>query len=318
MRSPRGNPKLTARRAGPLAWLVSGLLVACGPTQEPGGPVVVLPSDTAAVVPLPNHKDGLRFAVLGDFGTGQPQQYQMAAEMARIHQRFPFELVVLVGDNLYGGESPESYRSQFEIPYKALLDSGVTFYASLGNHDGRNQRYYKHFNMGGKFYYSLKAPAQSVRFFFLDSGYPDSTQIAWVEKELKGSNEDWKIAVFHHPLYSSARAHGSDVSLRKTLEPLFVEYNVSVVLTGHDHTYERVKPQHGIVYFVVGSGGKLRPGDLNPRSGLTARGFDRDNAFMVGEIVGDSLFFQAVSRTGKVVDSGVLLRRLLVEDRASP
>jgi predicted MPP superfamily phosphohydrolase len=308
-------------RGGLLALLlVDGLLLGCRATQAPGGPVTVLPADSTAekVVSLPNNKDGLRFAVLGDFGTGQPQQYQMAAEMERIQRRFPFHLVVLVGDNLYGGDSPQSYRSQFELPYKALLDSGVAFYASLGNHDSRNQRYYKQFNMGGKLYYSLKPPTQSARFFFLDSSYPDSAQIAWVEKELKGSKEDWKIAVFHHPLYSSARAHGSDLSLRETLEPLFVEYNVSVVLNGHDHTYERTKPQHGIVYFVAGSGGKLRPGDLNPRSGITARGFDSDNAFMVAEIVGDSLFFQAVSRTGKIVDSGIILRRLPAEDRASP
>jgi len=308
-----------ARHSG-LGCLVAGLLAGCGTTPEPGGPAVVLPPDSVAekVVSLPNEKNGLRFAVLGDFGTGAPQQYQMAAEMEKIHQRYPFNLVVLVGDNLYGGEIPQVYQSEFELPYKALLDSGVTFYASLGNHDNRNQRYYKQFNMGGKLYYSVKAPSQNVRFFFLDSSYPDSAQIAWVGKELKGSKEDWKIAVFHHPLYSSGRAHGSDLTLRETLEPLFIEYNVSVVLTGHDHIYERVKPQHGIVYFVVGSGGKLRPGDMNPRTGLTARGFDTDNAFMVAEIDGDSLFFQAVSRTGKIVDSGVILRRLPPGKATSP
>ena len=148
-----------------------------------------------------------------------------------------------------------------------------------------------------------------MRFFFLESTYPVPEQIKWVENELKASSSDWKIAVFHHPLYSSGDRHGSDLRLREVLEPLFLKYNVSVVLTGHDHFYERVKPQKGIQYFVVGSGGQLRAGNIDRRSGLTARGFDTDLAFMAAEIVGDEMYFNAISRTGQIVDSGVLTRR---------
>jgi hypothetical protein len=93
------------------------------------------------------------------------------------------------------------------------------------------------------------------------------------------------------------------------LEPLFLKYNVSVVLTGHDHFYERVKAQKGITYFVVGSGGQLREGNIDRRSGLTAKGFDTDLSFMVAEIVGDEMYFNAVSRTGQIVDSGSITRR---------
>jgi hypothetical protein len=163
--------------------------------------------------------------------------------------------------------------------------------------------------MDEKQYYSFKAPEQDVRFFALESTYPAPAQIAWVEQELKGSGEDWKIAYFHHPLYSSGGRHGSDLELRTTLEPLFVRYNVSVVFAGHDHFYERIKPQQGIVHFVVGSGGKLARGDINPRSPLTARGYDADNAFLVAEIVEDQMYFNAVSRAGRVVDSGIVIRR---------
>ena len=126
--------------------------------------------------------------------------------------------------------------------------------------------------------------------------------------EWKASGSAWKIAYFHHPLYSSGDRHGSDVRLREVLEPLFVKYNVSVVFTGHDHFYERVKPQQGITYFVVGAGGQLRPGNIDKGSGITARGFDTDQSFMV-EIVGDDMYFNAISRTGQVVDSGVVARR---------
>jgi len=85
--------------------------------------------------------------------------------------------------------------------------------------------------------------------------------------------------------------------------------DVTVVFTGHDHFYERTKPQNGITYFVVGSGGKLRAGNIDTGSGITARGFDTDLSFLVAEIDGDQMFFNAISRAGQVIDSGVIARR---------
>ncbi len=260
------------------------------------------------VVALPNKEGSFKFGVIGDFGTGGRPQYQLATQMVKLHGRFKYEIVVMVGDNLYGSERPQDFQKKFEIPYKPLLDAGVKFYAALGNHDAREQRYYKLFNMNGKLYYTLN-PKSEVRFFFLESTYPVPEQIQWLENELKASDSNWKIVVFHHPLYSSGDRHGSDLRLREVLEPLFLKYNVSVVLNGHDHFYERVKPQKGIQYFVVGSGGKLRRGNIDRRSGLTAKGFDTDLAFMAAEITGDEMYFNAISRTGQTVDYGVLTRR---------
>ena len=148
---------------------------------------------------LPNAQDSLKFCVLGDFGTGSRQQYQLAARMAELHKTFPFEMCALVGDNLYGGQRSQDFQKKFEIPYKPLLDANVKFYASLGNHDAREQRFYKLFNMEGKLYYSFKAPKQDVRFFALETTYPVPEQIKWLEEELKKSGEKWKIAYFHHP-----------------------------------------------------------------------------------------------------------------------
>ena len=280
-------------------------------TPATAGPVEVLaPASPAATpIPLPNADGALKFVVLGDFGDASSLQLGLASEMARFHARYPFDIVVLVGDNLYGSERPQDFKRKFEEPYKPLLDAKVKFYGALGNHDAREQRYYKLFNMDGKLYYSFKAPHESVRFFMLDSTYPVPEQIEWLEKELKGSNEDWKIAVFHHPLYSSGGRHGSDLKLREALEPLFVEYNVSIAFTGHDHFYERTKPQHGIVHFVVGSGGRLARGDIDRRSGITAKGVDDQNVFLAVEIQGDKMFFNAVATDGKIVDSGIIERR---------
>ena len=93
------------------------------------------------------------------------------------------------------------------------------------------------------------------------------------------------------------------MNLRVVLEPLFIKYGVNVVFSGHDHIYERITPQKGIYYFVSGSAGQLRPGDLR-RSAMTAAGFDADYTFMLVEIAGTTMAFEAVSRAGTVVDAG--------------
>ncbi len=291
-------------------WIASGCRAGLA-SAVPASPVEVTTSQAPAEAPvaLPNDKGSLHFAVLGDFGTGEQPSIELAQQVVKFHQQFKYDLVITVGDNLYGAERPQDFKLKFEAPYKPLLDEGIKFHASLGNHDSREQRYYKLFNLDGKLYYSFKAPKEKVRFFVLDSTYPVPEQIAWLEKELKGSNEPWKIAYFHHPLYSSAGRHGSDVKLRQAIEPLFIQYNVSVVFTGHDHVYERIKPQNGIVYFVAGSGGGLRPGNLERSSELTAKGYDLDRAFMAVEILGDQMYFQAITRTGEIVDSGIVERR---------
>jgi 3',5'-cyclic AMP phosphodiesterase CpdA len=290
------------------------LVVGCVAVTSPAGPAGVRatatpPQPAPLALTLPNTADSLKFAAFGDFGTGSRQQYEMADVMARVRQIFPFELVTLAGDNLYGSQRPQDFKRKFETPYKALIDAGVKFYASLGNHDAREQQYYKLFNMDGKLYYSFKAPRQNVRFFALDTTYLTTDQITWLEQALRDSNEEWKIAYFHHPPYSSGDRHGSDRRLREVLEPLFVKYNVSVVFSGHDHFYERVKPQQGIVYFVVGAGGQLRRGNIDRTTGITAKGNDQDQSFLVAEIIGDEMHFNAVSRGGQVFDSGVITRR---------
>jgi 3',5'-cyclic AMP phosphodiesterase CpdA len=221
------------------------------------------------------------------------------------HRRFAFDMVITLGDNIYGSQRPTDFVLKFERPYKPLLDAGVKFYASLGNHDRTSFDTYKPFNMGGERYYTYAR--NNVRFFVLDSNFLDPKQLAWFETSLEDARESWKIAYFHHPLYSDGGRHGSEVELRVRLEPIFLKYGVNVVYSGHDHIYERLKPQKGISYFVCGAGGELRQGDLK-RSAMTAAGFDQDRSFMLNEIAGDGLFFQVVSRTGQTVDQGVIRR----------
>ena len=283
------------------------------------GTLAVLAAATAAgaqELKLPNKDGSVKFAVLGDWGTGAKEQYQVGEQMAAFHTRFPFPFVITTGDNIYGTDRPEDFRVKFELPYKKILDQGVKFYVVLGNHDNPTQRFFQPFNMGGQRFYTFRGSAGGVaklteggvRFFMLDSNYMDKTELDWLAKELASSGSEWKIAVFHHPLYSSARRHGSSLDLRAILEPLLEKGGVNVVFTGHDHTYERVKPQKGIYHFVSGSGGSLRKGDLDRSTGLTDSGFDTDFAFMLIEVDGDDMHFQCVDRLGKTVDAGVVKR----------
>ncbi len=265
---------------------------------------------------LPLKPNSVRFAAIGDMGTGQKPQYDLAGKMVEYRQKFPFEFVIMLGDNIYDddGAGTGGYESRFELPYKPLLDAGVLFYAALGNHDKPNERFYKPFNMNRQQYYTYKKG--NVRFFVLDSNSMSPRQLAWLEKELQNSGSDWKICYFHHPLYSSAAFHGSSTELRLVLEPLFVKYGVNVVFAGHDHVYERVMPQKGIYYFTEGASGSLRKGNLR-KKGMTAAGYDQDRSFMLVEIAGDELYFQTISRTGQTVDSGVIRRVATISGVAS-
>ena len=256
---------------------------------------------------LPNRDDSIKFAVIGDTGTGGREQYEVAARMTEGLARFPFKFVLMMGDNMYGGESPADFVRKFERPYKPMLDKGVKFYASLGNHDEPTQRFYKPFNMDGKRFYSFSEG--DVEFFALDSTYMSPAQVDWLKGELEGSDKKWKIPFMHHPMYSSGEKHGSEMDLRQLLEPLFLQHGVDVVFAGHEHFYERLKPQNGIVYITEGGSAKLRSGNIRNNSALTAKGFDTDRSFMLVEIDGDQMFFETISRRGQIVDSGSLLRR---------
>jgi phosphodiesterase/alkaline phosphatase D-like protein len=156
---------------------------------------------TAQQIALPLRSGSVRFLVLGDGGTGGREQYEVANQMVRYGQRFPFTFAIMLGDNIYGSERPQDFDKKFTRPYKALLDGGVEFNAALGNHDDPNQRYYKPFHLDGNRYRTFKKG--NARFFVIDSNYLDPAQLQWLEKELSASGSDWKIAYFHHPLYTT-------------------------------------------------------------------------------------------------------------------
>jgi hypothetical protein len=256
---------------------------------------------------LPHAADSLKLLVIGDSGTGGREQYEVARTIARAHVGFPFDLAIMLGDNLYGTEGAGARVNKFEKPYKPLLDAGVMFHAALGNHDSPNQRFYEPFGMNGNRYYTFRRGA--IEFFVLDSTEMSREQLSWLAEALKKSDAPWKIAYMHHPIYSSGDRHGSDERLRMQIEPLFLEHGVDVVFAGHEHFYERMKPQQGISYFIQGGAAKLRRENIREQSPLTVAGFDTDRSFTLVEIAGDEMFFETISRLGEIVDAGVIRRR---------
>jgi 3',5'-cyclic AMP phosphodiesterase CpdA len=289
------QPALITRRQA----IASLATLATGTLLRPRGVFGLEPGDSKT-----------RFAVLGDFGTGESDEYAVAAQMLEFYRKSPYDLVLACGDNIYPDGSAKYFVKNFEQPFEGLLKEHVKFYAVLGNHDveaGRkDQLNYSLFNMDGSNYYMISRGNGLVDFFMLDSTACDAGQITWLEKSLRSSRAIWKIATLHHPLYSSGKKHGSETRLRAVLEPLFTRYHVQVVFAGHDHVYERTKPQQGIQYFITGAGGKMRRGDIDMRSPYRAASFDQDNSFMLIELDETEMVFKSISEKGEVVDSGVI------------
>jgi hypothetical protein len=290
------------RLLGSLSLLIAGLAaagtahMAQSAAAQNGATISARPAPPAAAL------DAVRFAVIGDNGTGDQPEFDVARQMIAYRAQVPFDFVLMLGDNLFGRPSARDFNDAFERPYKPLLDAGVRFHAALGNHDAADNRLYPLFGMDGQRYYTWARG--NTRFFAIDTNRLDDAQLAWLDKALERSLERWKIVYFHHAIYSDGKRHGSNIELRVKLEPLFVRYGVNVVFSGHDHIYQRFKPQKGITYFVEGASGKLRKGITAGADSAVA--FDQDQSFMLVEIAGSELTFRTIARSGRVIDSGII------------
>ena len=221
----------------------------------------------------------LQFLALGDFGTGDTGQFDVASGMAEKTRVDSVEFTLLLGDNFYenGVKSfdDEQFQSKFEEVYNSP-SLQVPFYAVLGNHDHRGnaeaQVEYtgisKRWKMPARFYTFILTIDDSteVQFFALDTnpiaeGEAEAAeQIAWLKSELDKSRARWKIAFGHHPLYSGGY-HGNDketLTMRARLEPI-LEPAIDLYLSGHDHDQQLIKPLDKRLHYIVsGAGAKCR------------------------------------------------------------
>jgi len=273
----------------------------------PGVPTTApkpLPPGTTSPLPMPQLRGGTVFALMGDSGSGdQPQRAVAEAMLTYFNTARHFSFVLMLGDNLYH----DDYEGEFLQPYKELLDRGVIFYAAIGNHDRDLEIHFKPFHMNDQDHYSFDQG--NARFAALNSNHPaDPAQIKWLDGVYTDAGDKWKIAFFHHPLYSSGQhAAESREVIRPALEQALVRNHVDVVFSGHEHLYERIKPQQGgIRYFVSGGGGRTLY-DFH-KSDFDEIGMS-EHHFMIAEIAGDKLYFEAITQSQKLIDCGVLMRR---------
>jgi calcineurin-like phosphoesterase family protein len=277
------------------------------PSTPPSKDTGATGTKTLSFLRMPRKARSVRFAVLGDSGTGDANQRKVADMLwSYFEQDNRFKFALLLGDNLYASrEAASDYRAAFLDPYKKFLDARVVFRATLGNHDLPAQADFPPFHMGGKERYSFTE--RNVKFVCLNSNKPtDPEQLHWLDDEF-GNADGWRICFFHHPLYSSGEHASESRKIRAALEDALVRNHVNVVFSGHEHFYERATPQKNVQYFVSGAAAKLRRGDLAGAS-FTAFGWDREHSVMLVEIDGDTMYFQALGESGRTIDCGVLYR----------
>jgi 3',5'-cyclic AMP phosphodiesterase CpdA len=189
---------------------------------------------------------------MGDFGVGGEAESSLGATMQEFEKRRPAQLLITLGDNDYT-ESPELFARNWRASFGWLESAGVRVTGTLGNHDVRvdEGRYeFSLLGMPGR-YYSRRAG--DVEVFALDSNALDGGQTSWLRRRLAASTARWKIVAFHHPAYTCGE-YRSTTEVVRSWVPLFERYAVQLVLSGHDHNYQRFRPRGGVTYVVHGGG----------------------------------------------------------------
>ena len=189
---------------------------------------------------------------VGDFGIGDETQRDLGAAIRRFEAHNPSDYLITLGDNDYT-ENPETFRANWSQSFGWTRAADVKVAGVLGNHDVRvdGGRYeFGPLGMPRRYYRRSVGP---VELYLLDSNAVDGDQTRWLRRTLAGSRARWRIAAFHHPAFTCGR-YLSDSEVVAKWVPLFQRYRVQLVLSGHDHNYQRFAPRRGVRYVVHGGG----------------------------------------------------------------
>jgi uncharacterized protein (TIGR03382 family) len=328
----QGSTNQTARSADSgrtHAVVLTGLIPGAEYTYEVEACGTRTPAKRFRTAPVPGTRR-VHFAAVGDFGTGGSAERRVAAA---IQSRRP-ELFIALGDNAYESGTEAEIQNNLFRPLEEVL-AEVPFFPVAGNHEyvtDQAQPYLDNLYLptspsGGERYYSFDWG--HVHFVGLDSncavGLASAerctleAQKAWLEQDLAASQAAWKIVYFHHPPWSSGK-HGSQPLMRQEFGPIFERYGVDLVLTGHDHNYERSHPMKGdavapagtkgITYLVVGGGGANLRSLTSGQPAWSAVRNDTTHAFLDVVVSGGTLSAQLLAPEGEVVDSFTLTKQL--------
>jgi predicted phosphodiesterase len=265
-------------------------------THWKGRPTHTVPY--AAFEPSP----GLRIAVAGDVGDGGSRLEQTGAAIARLGREHPYDVLLVLGDNVYPAGDPNELPETVFEPFAGVLDGGAQLLAIVGNHDvtrGHEEVQLRELGMPGRWW---AQEIGDVLFVGLDSNDPDNAdQRRFLEDTLAASTAKWKVVALHHPPYS-AGYQGSSKHVREVFTPLFEKHGVQLVLSGHDHDYQRSKVLGGVTYVVSGAAaGTRRTGEAS----FTAVSFSWHH-FVDIAVFDDRLVLRAVNQDARVADEAVL------------
>jgi hypothetical protein len=263
------------------------------------------PRSTEPYVPYPpDQRPELRIAVAGDVGDSGPRIRAVGATVGRLADGDPWDVLLLLGDNVYPTGDPARLPEVVYKPFGPVLDRGTALLAILGNHDVRK-------GYGDAQMAALGQPGRrwsversGVLLVGLDSNRPDDPdQLAWLERTLRDTEAPWKIVALHHPPYS-AGYQGSNDATRAAFTPLFERYGVQLVLSGHDHDYQRSRPIGATTYIVTGAAaGTRRTGE----AGFTAVSFSWHSYLELG-VYPDRIVGRALNQDNRVADEWSLPR----------
>ena len=260
-----------------------------------------------------------RFVAIGDTGSGSKAQGRVAEQMWKWRETNPFQLVLMLGDNIYGnteitgGGDPRFFPAKFDAFYARFQKEGVVFHAAVGNHDMQTRHAQAEIDdqarfgiMGADGYYKFSSPDGTIEFFALNSELRAEKmmdQIAWFKEAVDKSHAIWKFVFLHHPLYTVRGQHAPAVALRRQIQDSLKKDHVQFILAGHNHFYARLKPVDETVQLISGGGGRHL---AFPRMDHCAEISTRKYHFLGVEVFADRVRFTAIDQNGDVVDQSVV------------
>ena len=257
------------------------------------------------------------FAAIADYGVDDNDE-QAVAELV---DHWAPGYVITLGDNNYDmglattiDYNIGKYYSRFIGGYRGVFGPGAAenrFWPALGNHDwnatdaGSDQPYLDYFTAlpGVKRYYDVVVG--SIHFFVLDSDphepdgiTVDSAQAGWLEPRLRASDSCWNVVYFHHPPYSS----GDPLYTEPEMRWPFRDWGADLVLTGHQHQYERLE-EDGLTYVVAGLGGALNRFDFADTQPGSIGRYNADFGALRVRVTDEQLELEFRNTSDRVIDS---------------
>jgi UDP-2,3-diacylglucosamine pyrophosphatase LpxH len=262
------------------------------------------PTSTVAYEPFPpDGEPDYRIVVLGDVGEAGERLTATAKTVVSLSEPGGYDVMLLLGDNVYPAGDPRGLDEVVFQPFAPLLDRGTRLLAVLGNHDvaeGYGDAQMRTLGMSGRWW--AESLGDDVLIVGLDSNdVQNPEQRKFLAGALAASDATWKIVALHHPPYS-AGYQGSSLDVREAFTPLFERYGVQLVLSGHDHDYQRSLPVNEVVYVVSGGVARSR---RTGEEDFTAVSFSWHH-FVDLSVFDDHLLIRAVNQDRRVADEATI------------